>query len=583
MAGKSAKIAFASSSARGRSGRPRSRAARWRSPAAAPARSGQVPYSAQRLLPRASVPGTPTLIPLTRWDSNVVSPCERVGVHRGRSRLARVDRVDLAVARGVDRHEAAPADAARVRLDDAEDAGGPDRGVDGVPAVAQDVDRGLRGPLVDAGGGSTYAHRGGLLGRSGGLVSGGWGGEECGGQERKEQAAHAERPTRGPRPHILPRSHGERHGGHEVRRDVGRRRRADQARRPADRRQARGRAPRRRRALRARQGDRRADRDADEVSPHPDPREMDMLLSTGERMSCALCAMAINDLGHRAISLTGSQAGIVTDTSHTKARILDVRADRIRAALDEDLIVLVAGFQGVSTARDVTTLGRGGSDTTAVALAAARRRRGVRDLHRRAGRVQRRPADRARRAQAAGRLVRGDARDGGVGRRRAAAALRSSTRATTACGSTAAPASTTAPGTVVVAEEETMEHPLITAVTHSRDEARITLHRRARPPGHRRPHLHRAGRRQREHRHDHPERAARPRAARADMSFTVPREDLRARAQALEPIAAELGIDGRHRRVDGQGLDRRRGNEDPPGRRRQGLHRRSATTASTSR
>ena len=111
--------------------------------------------------------------------------------------------------------------------------------------------------------------------------------------------------------------------------------------------------------------------DALEISPTPDPREMDMLLSTGERQSCALCAMAINDLGHRAISLTGSQAGIVTDTSHTKARILEVRADRIREALDEDSIVLVAGFQGVSTARDVTTLGRGGSDTTAVALAAA--------------------------------------------------------------------------------------------------------------------------------------------------------------------------------------------------------------------
>ena len=96
---------------------------------------------------------------------------------------------------------------------------------------------------------------------------------------------------------------------------------------------------------------------AEEVSPDPDRREMDMLLSTGERISAALCAMAIEDLGRRAISLTGSQAGIVTDTSHTKARILDVRADRIRQALDEDLIVLVAGFQGVSTARDVTTLG----------------------------------------------------------------------------------------------------------------------------------------------------------------------------------------------------------------------------------
>ena len=108
-----------------------------------------------------------------------------------------------------------------------------------------------------------------------------------------------------------------------------------------------------------------------EVSDRPHPREMDMLLSTGERISCALAAMVINDLGHEAISLTGSQAGIVTDTSHTKARILDVRADRISAALDEGKVVLVAGFQGVSTNADVTTLGRGGSDTTAVALAAA--------------------------------------------------------------------------------------------------------------------------------------------------------------------------------------------------------------------
>ncbi len=110
---------------------------------------------------------------------------------------------------------------------------------------------------------------------------------------------------------------------------------------------------------------------AEEVSAAPDPREMDMLLSTGERISCALCAMAIRDLGHRAISLTGSQAGIVTDSWHTSARIIEVRADRVKEALQEDHIVLIAGFQGVSTAtQDVTTLGRGGSDTTAVAVAA---------------------------------------------------------------------------------------------------------------------------------------------------------------------------------------------------------------------
>ena len=107
------------------------------------------------------------------------------------------------------------------------------------------------------------------------------------------------------------------------------------------------------------------------VSDRSHPREMDMLLSTGERISAALCAMAIEDLGHHAVSLTGSQAGIVTDTVHTKAKIVDIRPKRIEQALEEGKIVLVAGFQGVSTALDVTTLGRGGSDTTAVALAAA--------------------------------------------------------------------------------------------------------------------------------------------------------------------------------------------------------------------
>ncbi|MDX6399940.1 MAG: aspartate kinase [Gaiellaceae bacterium] len=111
---------------------------------------------------------------------------------------------------------------------------------------------------------------------------------------------------------------------------------------------------------------------AAQVSSRPEPRELDMLISVGERISCALAAMAIHDLGHEAISLTGSQAGIVTDTVHGKAKIVDVRARRINEALDKDRIVLVAGFQGVSAESfDVTTLGRGGSDTTAVALAAA--------------------------------------------------------------------------------------------------------------------------------------------------------------------------------------------------------------------
>lgn len=110
---------------------------------------------------------------------------------------------------------------------------------------------------------------------------------------------------------------------------------------------------------------------AHEISDHPPERELDMLLSAGERISAALVAMAIYELGYDAISLTGPQAGILTDTAHTKARIVDLRPERVLKALEKGQIVLVAGFQGLSVQNDVTTLGRGGSDTTAVALAAA--------------------------------------------------------------------------------------------------------------------------------------------------------------------------------------------------------------------
>jgi aspartate kinase len=109
---------------------------------------------------------------------------------------------------------------------------------------------------------------------------------------------------------------------------------------------------------------------AQQVSELPHPRELDMLLTAGERISMALLSMAINDLGRDAVSFTGSQAGIVTDTRHGKARIVELRAQRVLDALAEGRIAIVAGFQGVSTTSDVTTLGRGGSDTTAVALAA---------------------------------------------------------------------------------------------------------------------------------------------------------------------------------------------------------------------
>ncbi|WP_217237061.1 aspartate kinase [Streptomyces sp. AC555_RSS877] len=111
---------------------------------------------------------------------------------------------------------------------------------------------------------------------------------------------------------------------------------------------------------------------AEQVSPMPAGREFDMLLTAGERISMALLAMAIKNLGHEAQSFTGSQAGVITDSVHNKARIIDVTPGRIRTALDEGNIAIVAGFQGVSQdKKDITTLGRGGSDTTAVALAAA--------------------------------------------------------------------------------------------------------------------------------------------------------------------------------------------------------------------
>jgi len=280
---------------------------------------------------------------------------------------------------------------------------------------------------------------------------------------------------------------------------------------------------------------------AQEISPEPHPREMDMLLSTGERISCALCAMAIHDLGSDVISLSGSQAGIVTDTSHTKARILDVRADRIRAALVEENIVLVAGFQGVSTARDVTTLGRGGSDTTAVALAAALGAEvceiytdvdGVFSADPRIVPTARKlPVvsfeEMLEMAASGARVLQlrsvEYARNYGV---------RISVRPSYNDGS----------GTLVVSEEETMERPLVTGIAHSTQDARVTL---VGVP-------------------DRPGVAGRIFGAlakadvnvdmiiqnepvspnhRAELSFTVPKNDLSAARRTLEPLARELELE----------------------------------------
>jgi aspartate kinase len=214
---------------------------------------------------------------------------------------------------------------------------------------------------------------------------------------------------------------------------------------------------------------------AHEISDRPVAREMDMLLSTGERISCALCAMAIHDMGHEAISLTGSQAGIVTDSVHTKARIIDVRADRIRQALDQDRIVLVAGFQGVSTdSRDVTTLGRGGSDTTAVALAAALHASvceiytDVRGVYSADPRIV--PDAHKLPIVSFEEMLEMAASGAGVLQLRSVEYARNH-GVQIHCRSS----SEDGPGTLVVSEDQTMEQPFVTAVTHSDAEARVTL------------------------------------------------------------------------------------------------------------
>jgi aspartate kinase len=278
-----------------------------------------------------------------------------------------------------------------------------------------------------------------------------------------------------------------------------------------------------------------------EVSDRPHPREMDMLLSTGERISCALAAMVINDLGHEAISLTGSQAGIVTDTSHTKARIIEVKADRIRTALDEEKVVLVAGFQGVSRgSSDVTTLGRGGSDTTAVALAAALGAdlceiyTDVSGVYSADPRVV--PGARKLPFVSFEEMLEMAASGAKVLQLRSVEYARNH-GVRIHCRSSFEEGQ----GTYVLTEEETMERPLVTAVTHSTDEARVTLTGLPDVPGV-------AGRVltalaeanvnvdliiQNE-----PETEGHS----ADMSFTVPRADLLLAGDRLESIKEELGF-----------------------------------------
>lgn len=282
---------------------------------------------------------------------------------------------------------------------------------------------------------------------------------------------------------------------------------------------------------------------AEEISDDPQPRELDMLLSSGERISSALCAMVINDLGHEAISLTGSQAGIVTDPSHSRAKIMDVRADRIIEALDEGKIVLVAGFQGISSkTKDVTTLGRGGSDTTAVALAAeldadlCEIYTDVEGVFSADPRIV--PEARLLPFVSFEEMLEMAASGAQVLQLRAVEYARSY-GVRIRCRSSFEDSA----GTLVMSEEETMERPLVTAVTHSADEARLTLTGVPDQPGI-------AGRIfsaladsgvnvdmiiQNEPVNDQ---------VQAELSFSVSSEDLRRARAALEPIISDLGIKG---------------------------------------
>src|SRR5271165_4574859 len=275
---------------------------------------------------------------------------------------------------------------------------------------------------------------------------------------------------------------------------------------------------------------------ADEVSEHQPEREYDMLVSAGERISMALVVMALAGLGVEGVSFTGSQAGIITDTDHTRAKIVEIRPDRLRQALAAGRVPVVAGFQGMSTDRDVTTLGRGGSDTTAVALAAdlceiytdvtgvfsADPR--VVDGARRLGRVS--FEEMLEIAATGGRVLQLRAvefsRNHGVPLH-----VRSSF--------------TWEPGTWVVEEDESMEQASVTAITHDTSEAKVTITGVPDRPGV-------AARLF---------RALADRSVNVDMivqntslhgttdiSFTVPKVDLVAAVATCEELREELGASG---------------------------------------
>ncbi len=279
---------------------------------------------------------------------------------------------------------------------------------------------------------------------------------------------------------------------------------------------------------------------AADVSSVQPTREIDMLLSAGERISMSLLCMALAELGVEATSYTGSQAGIITDTAHTRAKILEVRGDRLRATLDAGGVPVVAGFQGMSVERDVTTLGRGGSDTTAVALAAALGA-GVCEIYTdvpgvfsadprivpTARKLSRISYDEMLEISATGGRVLALRSVEFARNHRVPLHVRSSF--------------TWEPGTWVVEEDPTMEQAVVTAVTHDVSEAKVTVTGVADRPG-----VAATLFRGLAERNVNVDMIVQNTSLHGttDISFTVPEQDLAASTEVCQSLAPDLGATG---------------------------------------
>jgi len=279
---------------------------------------------------------------------------------------------------------------------------------------------------------------------------------------------------------------------------------------------------------------------ANDVSSVIPPREMDMLLTSGERISMSLLCMALADVGIEAASFTGSQAGIITDTDHTRAKILEVRPDRLRAALESGVVPVVAGFQGVSTEKDITTLGRGGSDVTAVALAAALGA-DVCEIYTDVTGVfsaDPRVVPEAKRLSRVSfeEMLEMAATGGRVLMLRSVEFARNHHVPLHVRSSF-----TWEPGTWIVEEEESMEQAIVSAVTHDTSEAKVTVHGVPDRPG-----LAAQLFRALADRSVNVDMIVQNTSAEGitDISFTVPRDDLATSEEVAESLRESMGFAG---------------------------------------